>query len=344
MAKLTRNNSMKKRSLILGIILFLATANAHNIFPINQKLPLTDKLNVFKSIMINKFNIPQSTMDPIMKRIKQQLNSAQAKKAITSIKNPAEKKTWENYKKLFINKHVEDKGIEYIKTYKKTFNKALQKYHVSAKVITAISGVETRYGTNTGSYNALDALSSIAFNYGKREQFFQKELANFIILTQKNKLDPLSTKSSYAGALGIPQFMPSSYLAYAVNENGAKAGNIDLLRDNRDSIMSIANYLHIHKWKNRKFVVKNIHLNKSVIAQIKPDINNKKAYRKVSWYNNRGILITVNNPNLEFRIIKLNASNPENEYWAVTRDFDAIMSYNPRHNYAMVVYQLSKAI
>jgi membrane-bound lytic murein transglycosylase B len=328
---------LKRALIIISSICIITIANGKNaIFPVKN-------IDDFKNIMINKYNIPEKKIDPIITQIRQNLKSAQAKNAVKSIKNPAEKKTWDNYRQIFIQKKRINQGIRYINTHHHAFKMAIKKYKVNPEVITAITGVETNYGKHKGRYNALYALGSLAFNYPKRAKFFQRELAEYISLTYHNNIDPLSIKSSYAGALGIPQFMPSSYIAYAVNENGIKSGNIDLINNHNDSIMSIANYLSRHKWNKSEFIAKPISINNN-LAKVKNIINKKKAYHTAEWYETRGIQTHVFDKNLAMRIITLNTKDVNNKYWLVTKDFDAIMSYNPRINYAMAIFQLSQEI
>ncbi len=333
---------MLQRALLIVFlsINFITIANANT----NASLFPVKNLNQFKAIMIENYKIPRATINPIIKQIRLNLKSAQAKKALKSIKNPAEKKTWDDYRKIFIQKNRINKGIKYINAHRSTFNMAMKKYQVNPEIIAAISGTETNYGQHKGNYNALYALGSLAFNYPKRAKFFQRELAEFIYLTYKNNIPPLSIKSSYAGALGIPQFMPSSYIAYAVNEHGNKSGDIDLINNHNDSIMSIANYLHKNKWNKREFIAKPVVINKSSLNKIRAYINKKHAFHTTSWYHKLGITTNVPEHNLAMRIIKLNTKHSSNRYWLVTSDFDAIMSYNPRINYAMAIFQLSQAI
>ena len=311
-------------------------------------------LTEFKETMVNHYHINPQLMNKIITAIRLKVESKKAKKSISNAKNPYENNTWETYSNRLINTRRIQQGILYLKEHQQAFQQADKIYHVPASVITAITGIETNYGTRTGNYPAYLALGTLAFKYphdklnpnrrNKRQAFFQKELAELIILAQKNNLKTLQIKSSYAGALGIPQFMPSSYRHYAVNEQGNKHGDIDLLSDHNDSIMSIANYLHQHKWRERKFIAVPITYSEDNNQALKQLIKSKQ-YHNLSWYQQRNIKPqTLLSGNDVARVIALNTSNKNIKYWLVSKNFNAILRYNPRVNYAMAVYQLSKKL
>jgi membrane-bound lytic murein transglycosylase B len=131
---------------------------------------------------------------------------------LEAIARPAEKtKPWYEYRKIFLTKKREQKGLEFLAEHRETLARAEQTYGVPREIIVAIIGVETLYGKITGSYRVIDALSTLAFDYPKRSPFFTKELKNYLVLTRDQGFDPLALKGSYAGAMGYGQFMPSSY-------------------------------------------------------------------------------------------------------------------------------------
>src|SRR3546814_4162591 len=119
-------------------------------------------------------------------------------------------------------------------------------YGVPAEIIVAIIGVETFYGRNTGSHRVIDALSTLGFDYPPRQPFFRQQLKEFLLLTREEQVDPLTLKGSYAGAMGLPQFMPSSFRAYAVDFDGD--GHIDIWNNPTDAIGSAAIYFKQHGW------------------------------------------------------------------------------------------------
>ena len=161
---------------------------------------------------------------------------------IYSISKPAEFTwTWDRYKKLFIEEKRIKNGKIFISENIEVLEKAEKDFGVPKEVITAIIGVETRYGKIQGSYRVIDSLLTLGFDYPRRSKFFRKELVNFFLLTRENELDILEIKGSYAGAMGYGQFISSSYRAYAIDYDGD--GNADLFNSVEDAIGSVANYL-----------------------------------------------------------------------------------------------------
>ncbi|MGB1141314.1 MAG: lytic murein transglycosylase, partial [Halioglobus sp.] len=154
--------------------------------------------------------------------LEQVLGQAERKdRILEAISRPAEKtKPWFEYRKIFVTDQREEEGIEFFLKHRETFERAEAELGVPKEIILAIIGVETYYGRIAGSYRVLDALSTLAFDYPRRSEFFTKELKNYLILTRDQGFDPASLKGSYAGAMGYGQFMPSSYRAYAIDFDG----------------------------------------------------------------------------------------------------------------------------
>ncbi|MGA8862288.1 MAG: lytic murein transglycosylase B [Gallionella sp.] len=168
---------------------------------------------------------------------------------IDAISRPSTAKPWPEYRANFVNPQRIRMGLAFWKKYRKTLQRAERKYGVPQDIIVAVIGVETIYGQDDGNYRTLDALTTLAFEYPPRADFFRSELENFLLLARDQQLDLLAIRGSYAGALGIPQFMPSTYRTYAVDFNGNR--RINLLRENTDAIGSVANYLKEVGWTGR---------------------------------------------------------------------------------------------
>lgn len=155
-------------------------------------------------------------------------------------------------------------GVRFWNTYEKYLDRAEKEYGVPAYIIVGILGIETIYGRDTGRFRTLDALTTLAFYYpetpnkASRQEFFRKELEQFLLLSSQNQVDPLSIYGSYAGAIGWPQFMPGSIRAYAVDFD--KDGKIDLENSAIDAIGSVANFLKQHGWKTGKPVISRLQL------------------------------------------------------------------------------------
>jgi membrane-bound lytic murein transglycosylase B len=211
---------------------------------------------------------------------------------------------------------------------------------VPAEIIVAIIGVETQYGENTGHYRVIDALSTLGFAYPKRSQFFLDELENFLILCREEKMDPLEPTGSYAGAMGIPQFMPSSYRAYAADfENDKKR---DIWNNPADAIASVANYFIKHNWQKGGDVAFQVTAEGDAYQQaltkgLKPDLK---------WLDLQALSVSSQQALKQDEMVKLLSYQQveESDLWVGLHNFYVITRYNHSSLYAMAVYQLSVAI
>jgi len=175
------------------------------------------------------------------------LTGAQYQQAIIdAITRPAEAKPWHEYQKIFIRDTRINGGVEFWRANRDLIERVADEFGVAPEFILAIVGVETNYGSNTGSYRVLDALVTLGFYYPRRGEFFSRELAEFFRLSREEQLPLTEVRGSYAGAMGIGQFIPSSYRAYAVDFDGS--GARDLWRSLPDALGSVANYLKVHGW------------------------------------------------------------------------------------------------
>ena len=245
-------------------------------------------------------------------------NAVRQQKIIDSISKPAEFTwTWDRYKKLFIEDKRIANGKYFIKNNLQTLERAEKEFGVPKEVITAILGVETRYGKIQGSYRVIDSLLTLGFDYPRRAKFFRKELVDFFLLTRENDLNINEIKGSYAGAMGYGQFISSSYRAYAIDYDGD--GYADLFSSVNDAIGSIANYLYIHGWKKEGQIIHDAYPN-NVRKVFKPNKNLSK-YIPLS-FNEGG----------------------KDIYFIGDDNFIAITKYNVSHFYAMAIYYLSEEL
>ena len=163
---------------------------------------------------------------------------------LDAISRPAERvKQWKEYRPMFITDARIARGVDFWRQHEAVLARAEQEYGVPAQVIVSIIGVETFFGRNTGNYRVIDALSTLGFDYPPRAEFFRKELREFLLLAREEQVDPLTLKGSYAGAMGLPQFMPSNWERFGVDFD--RDGRIDLLRSPSDAIGSVARYLTV---------------------------------------------------------------------------------------------------
>ena len=259
---------------------------------------------------------------------------------IKAMRRPAEAKPWYQYRPIFVTTARARGGLQFWQQNRALLERAEKEYGVAPEIIVAIIGVETRYGGNTGSYRVLDALSTLAFGYPKRAEFFRKQLEEFLLLGREEGIDLLAAKGSYAGAMGMPQFIPSSYRAYAVDFDGD--GKRDLLNSTADVIGSVANYFRRHDWKNGDMVTLKARtggsdLDALVEAGMKPSLS-------LEQLAGNGVAVDEVLPaGVKASLVRLEYEQGE-EYWLGLHNFYVITRYNHSNLYAMAVYQLSREI
>lgn len=256
-------------------------------------------------------------------------------KIIQSIRTPLEHKPWYTYRLLYVTDERIKQGVLFWNRYEKSLKKAEQKFGVPAAIIVATIGVESRYGKNTGEYRVIDALVNLSFEDKRRANYFRKELEDFLLLTREMKMNPLHVMGSYAGAIGQPQFMPSSFRNYAINFSGTNKP-IDLSHNAEDVIGSIANYYYKNGWIPHEPVTKPLNLG---TGRYLFSLTRSKQITLFQLLENNTIsdeFYKNNNGNL----IELRG-NYGNEYWIGFRNFEVIKRYNHSILYAMAVYQLS---
>lgn len=262
---------------------------------------------------------------------------------IEAMDRPYEKKNWDIYQALFLTQDRLNKGVEFWKNNREVLAKAEQKYGVPASLIVAIVGVETLYGKNQGDYRVLDALTTLAFNYPKRAPFFSKELAEYLLLCREQGVSATHYLGSYAGAIGKPQFMPSSYRFYAVDFSGK--GRADLRQKDEDVVSSVANYMNKHGWQYNKPVTEPVSIAAGNIKRI--EVNSKFPNYASSKLLQVGVtpleskLVPIKPE--KAGVIELTTAKGE-EYWMAYPNFYVITRYNTSPQYALVVYLLSQQL
>jgi membrane-bound lytic murein transglycosylase B len=269
-------------------------------------------------------------------------NEAQRREDILELmRKPAEKRLqWHEYRKIFLTPARTDGGVAFWKENAAVLSKAEAAFGVAPQVVVAIIGVETRYGSNTGRHRVLDALSTLAFDYPPRSEFFTGELEQYLILAREEDIDVVSTTGSYAGAMGYGQFIPSSYRNYAVDFD--EDGKRDLWNNKMDIIGSVANYFNRHGWKAGNPV--------AVRASVEGD--QYKAILELGYKPNtvldalRHDGITPLQPMPDELVAALLSLEQKDgpEYWLAFNNFYTITRYNHSPLYAMAVYQLSEEI
>jgi membrane-bound lytic murein transglycosylase B len=278
--------------------------------------------------------------------------------AIDAISKPPSSKPWLEYRANFVNPQRIKLGLEFWNKYRSTLRRAELKYGVPQDIIVAVIGVETIYGQDAGKFRTLDALTTLAFEYPQRADFFRSELENFLLLAREQQFDLLSIRGSYAGALGIPQFMPSSYRVYAVDFNGNR--RINLLSEDKDAIGSVANFLKVFGWISASSAVppsadagQSPHQERAsekppiaVQAQVSEQVcaGDITTPRTIAAWSAAGIVPNVKlSDSLAARLVDFTVGEGK-EFWLVFNNFEVITRYNNSDYYAMTVFQLAEAL
>lgn len=259
---------------------------------------------------------------------------------IRAISQPATARPWHEYRPRFINPQRTAGGVAFWNGHAVTLQRARQEYGVPEEIVAAVIGVETVYGAQTGRHRVLDALTTLAFDYPMRAEFFRSELENYLLLAREQGDGVFSLRGSYAGAIGIPQFMPSSYRRYAVDFDGD--GKKDLSQNSADAIGSVANYLKFFGWEEGQAVAVRAQVSgegyrEALLAGIKPLLT-------LAEMKKLGVtpLEEIGDNRQATLFVLENKDGPE--YWLGFNNFYVITRYNRSVHYAMSVLQLAAEI
>ena len=255
---------------------------------------------------------------------------------------PEMQRSWARYRERFLNERRIAQGVRFWKIHGQSLAHAESQYGVPPEIIVAIIGIETEYGQNTGKFRAIEALATLAFEYPPRAPFFRNELVNLLLMARENSVDPREYRGSSAGAIGIPQFMPSSQRLYAVDFDGDK--RIDLRRSPVDAIGSVAHYLGEHGWKAGAPIAWPATVEGDPTPLIEAGIKPIRALRELleEGIDVAGDLGTL----VEHRAALVDLVSPDRptEYWVGFDNFYVITRYNRSSFYAMSVFQLAEAL
>ena len=265
---------------------------------------------------------------------------------VDAISRPAEGKPWHKYRQIFLTDKRISEGVDFWKENRELIESASRKFGVDEEIIVSIIGVETFYGRITGSYRIIDALVTLGFYYPEglssdRSPFFSSELMQYMQLALEEELPAAEVTGSYAGAMGMGQFMPSSYREYAVDFD--EDGRRDLWRSTSDVVGSVANYLHRHGWQAGQPVTRRaIASTDAAFDEISK--RNFTPTLTVAEWQEKGFRSSNELPSdLPAAVLKL-AEERRNTYWLVFKNFYVITRYNRSPRYAMAVYELSQEI
>ena len=308
---------MKKISLLLLTALYVPL-----IFLDYSK---TTQVLSFIEEMVTKHGFEESYLIEIFQ------SAEKKEKIINSMNRPAEKKfSWTQYKARLISPIRVNNGADFLQRFLPEFEKAEEKFGVPKEIIAAIIGIESSYGSITGRERVIDSLSTLAFDYPRRSNFFTKQLEHFLLLAREEKLDAFSMKGSYAGAMGYGQFIPSSYRSYAIDFDNDGIRNI--VTNPIDAIGSVANYLSKHGWEKNALIAEALERN-DVTSDFKTSLTLK----------DKDALELVSKSNLfDKKYLQINFE--DSEFWLGHKNLYVLSRYNRSSFYVMAVFLLSQEI
>ncbi len=259
-------------------------------------------------------------------------------KSDQSLKSKPSKGGWTRYRAQFLDDRHIGGGVAFWQKYQSALRRASRQYGVPAEYILGIMAVETTFGGFVGNHRVIDALTTLGFDYQRRGDYFRSELENFLVMTRSEGIDPAKPVGSFAGAMGLGQFMPSSFLQWAVDFNGD--GHRDLW-DPEDVIGSVANYFAQHGWQIGQPVVSPTRGNYAGADDLEPGIDQQYS---LSALNQAGIE-PVDGCRCDYplRLLLLRHQNND-EYLLGHPNFYVITRYNHSTHYAMAVHELAQAI
>ena len=256
---------------------------------------------------------------------------------------PAEAKPWHAYREIFVTPQRIRGGAKFVVEHRRVLERARERFGVPPEIVAAIIGVETFYGRYTGRYRVIDALSTLAFFAPRRSEFFRRELEEYLLFLREENRTTADLKGSYAGAIGIAQFIPSSYRAYAVDFDGD--GRRDLSGSVDDAVGSVGSYLSRHGWRSGEPVAAPL----TVREPARADPLAGELHPELAWRDLEAVGARVGGdaappaPETPVALVRLDgAGGPE--YWAGFRNFYVITRYNRSALYAMAVHQLAVEI
>jgi membrane-bound lytic murein transglycosylase B len=290
----------------------------------------------FSARMVRKHGFDKASLNELLGKARYR------QEIIDAIRRPWEAKPWYKYRDVFLTEKRIAGGAEFMRANRDLLDRAERRFGVPPEIIAAIIGVETNYGNNLGKHRVIDALTTLGFSYPKRAGFFRKELESFLLLTRDERLDALSMVGSYAGAVGMPQFIPSSYRAYAVDFDGD--GRRDLWESRADVIGSVASYLARHGWRSGEPVALPLEVPGRIPKGI-PVVEKKPARPelRVSTLRRAGLAVS-DGVSDEQKVNLIRLQSPQDEFWLGMANFYVITRYNHSNLYAMAVHQLSREI
>jgi membrane-bound lytic murein transglycosylase B len=324
---------MQTARLLTAIAMVLAAA-IPTLAQAPARIQLKPEVQEFIDQMVRRHQFEEAALRQVFAQLKAHDD------VVKAISAPATAKPWHEFRNMFLTPLRINGGVEFWQQHAGLLARARDVYGVPEKIVVSIIGVETIYGRRLGSFRVIDALYTLGFEMTERATFFRGEMEQFLLLARENALDPLGVKGSFAGAIGMPQFIPTSYRKYAVDFDGD--GRINLWDSTADVIGSVANYLREFGWVRGQPVtvparISGARFKEILEAGLKPQLTLQQMQPK-------GVEATEElPPDLQAGLFSLDVEQGQ-EYWLALNNFYVITRYNRSKNYAMAVYQLANAI
>jgi len=321
------------RGLLRGAVIAASLVAFGLVHAAGKSADLRPEVEAFIDEMSEKHGMAKESLRLVLREARVQPSILRAMSAQSTAR------PWHRYRPLYVNPERIAGGVRFWRQHEQLLARAEREYGVPAEIIVSTIGVETVYGTYTGTHRVLDALTTLAFDFPRRAEFFRGELEQFLLLARDRVLDPLRMKGSYAGAMGVPQFMPSSFQRYAVDFDGD--GQRNLWDGVADAIGSIANYYRVFGWQTGEPVVWAATVEgagylalaeKGIEPVLTAEVFKAAGVTTQEDLGERGAAMLV----LEGAGGQLHMLGLKN-FYVITR-------YNRSTNYAMSVYELAKAI
>jgi membrane-bound lytic murein transglycosylase B len=253
---------------------------------------------------------------------------------------PSAARSYSRYRAKFLTPDLISAGSRFWALHAEDLGRAEAEFGVPAELILGILGVETSFGRNTGSFRAIDALATIAFDGVRRQDYFREELKELLLLARESSIDPLAIKGSYAGAVGLPQFMPSSYRRYAVDFD--QDGAIDLVGSPSDAIGSIASYMKAFGWVTGEVPTAPVRLVPGSESDL---VSGLQRVHDVSDVQSKGVVFRDREPPAGLcSIFELPTPGKPSKFVAGFTNFEVVTRYNRSTFYASAVLELADAI
>ena len=325
------------RIILAFVILLAATAGAGAQAAQTGNYAQREDVRQFIAEMVDRHAFSARELRRLFSRAKYQ-------PAIISAMTPAPDapvKSWQGYRAMFVSRDRIDSGVRFRERHALALARAAQEFGVPADIIVAIIGVETVYGRNMGSHRIIDALATLAFDFPRRSEFFRSELENFLLYARESRIDVLAAQGSYAGAFGIPQFMPGTFRRFALDYDGD--GNRDLHGSPVDAIGSVANFLKAHGWEPGQPVAAKAQVSGGSFRKL-VDAGIKPIYR-ISDLADYGVGLAESfPPDAGCVLVELETPGQSPEYWIGLQNFYALTRYNRSSFYAIAVVELAREI